>query len=60
MCVVNAHVHVESLLPSFPPTLPYWCQLMQQLLHNDTYLKQLWQTAIQWLQYEMKRVCSGH
>jgi len=27
----------------------------------DTYLKQLWQTAIQWLQlYETKKVYSGH
>jgi len=37
-CVFNARVHVESLLPSFPPTLPYWCQLMRQFLHGDTYV----------------------
>jgi len=41
------------------PTLPYRCQLMQQLLHDDAYLKQMWQTAIQWLQYEMEKVCYG-
>ena len=29
---------------------------MQHLLHEDTYLKQPWQAAIQWLHYEMERV----
>jgi len=39
---------------------------MQQLLHDDAYLKQMWQTAIQWLQYEMekvgygKKICTEH
>ena len=38
----------------------YRCQLMQHLLHEDTYLKQPWQAAIQWLHYEMERVsCDG-
>jgi len=32
---------------------------MQQLLHDDAYLKQMWQTAIQWLQYEMEKVGYG-
>ena len=31
------------------------CQLIQQLLHDGAYLKQLWETAIQWLQYEMEK-----
>ena len=31
---------------------------MQHLLHEDTYLKQPWQAAIQWLHYEMERVSS--
>jgi len=30
-------------------------QLIQQLLHDGAYLKQLWETAIQWLQYEMEK-----
>lgn len=37
----------------------YRCQLMQHLLHEDTYLKQPWQAAIQWLHYEMERVSCG-
>ena len=32
---------------------------MQHLLHEDTYLKQPWQAAIQWLHYEMERVSCG-
>ena len=33
---------------------------MQHLLHEDTYLKQPWQAAIQWLHYEMERVSSDN
>jgi len=50
----------KSKVSSFPPNLPYRCQLIQQLLHDGTCLKQLWETAIQWLQYEMEKVCCGH
>jgi len=50
----------KSKVSSFPPNLPCKCQLIQELLHDGTYLKQLWETAIQWLQYEMEKVCCGH
>jgi len=43
-----------KVIPSKPP---YRCQLIQQLLHDGAYLKQLWETAIQWLQYEIEKVC---
>ena len=32
------------------------CQALQHMLYEDTYLKQPWQNAIQWLQNEMERV----
>ena len=31
----------KSKVSSFPPNLPYRCQLIQQLLHDGTCLKQL-------------------
>jgi len=55
--VVGATGPFKSRVWSFPTNLPYRCQLIQQLLHGGTYLKQLWEAAIQWLQYEMEKVC---
>ena len=55
--VAGATGPFKSSVRSFPPNLPYRCQLIQQLLHDGAYLKQLWETAIQWLQYEIEKVC---
>jgi len=55
--VAGATGPFKSRVRSFPPNLLYKSQLIQQLLHDGTYLKQLWETAIQWLQYEMEKVC---
>ena len=55
--VAGATGPFKSSVRSFPPNLPYRCQLIQQLLHDGAYLKQLWETAIQQLQYEIEKVC---
>ena len=43
--VAGATGPFKSSVRSFPPNLLYKCQLIQQLLHDCTYLKQLCETC---------------
>ena len=49
---------VNTLIPFTCTYYNYFprCEILQQILQEDTHLKQPWQNAIRWLQNEMERV----